>query len=80
MPELRLVCWHCRTGSPTRNFEAALSSLFGGGISSLSGSESFHRAGSGKSVAGSPTSAPQAKETLNAMIKEAGRDLTIISV
>jgi uncharacterized membrane protein (UPF0182 family) len=75
MPELRLVVLALQDRlayAPT--FEAALSSLFGGGISSLSGSESSTAPAAANQLAGSPTSAPQAKEDLNAMIKEAGRD------
>ena len=75
MPELRLVVLALQDRlayAPT--FEAALSSLFGGGISSLSGSESSTAPAAANQLAGSPTSAPQAKEDLNAMIKEAGKD------
>jgi len=55
-------------------FEAALSSLFGGGISSLSGSESSTAPAAANQLAGSPTSAPQAKQDLNELITEAGKD------
>jgi hypothetical protein len=75
MPELRLVVLALQDRlayAPT--FEAALSSLFGGGISSLSGSESSTAPATANQPAGSPAPAPQAKEDLNALIKEAGRD------
>ncbi|MFY9853547.1 MAG: UPF0182 family protein [Terracidiphilus sp.] len=75
MPELRLVVLALQDRlayAPT--FEAALSSLFGGGISSLSGSESTNAPAAANQLAGLPPSAPQAKEDLNALIKEAGRD------
>ena len=75
MPELRLVVLALQDRlayAPT--FEAALSSLFGGGISSLSGSESSTAPAAVNQAAGAPASAPQAKEDLNALIKEAGRD------
>jgi uncharacterized membrane protein (UPF0182 family) len=75
MPELRLVVLALQDRlayAPT--FEAALSSLFGGGVSSLSGSESSTAPAAANQPAGSPATAPQAKEDLNALIKEAGRD------
>jgi uncharacterized membrane protein (UPF0182 family) len=75
MPELRLVVLALQDRlayAPT--FEAALSSLFGGGISSLSGSESSTTPAAANQAAGSPVAAPQAKEDLNALVKEAGRD------
>jgi len=53
MPELRLVVLALQDRlayAPT--FEAALSSLFGGGISSLSGSESSTAPAAGKSACG----------------------------
>jgi uncharacterized membrane protein (UPF0182 family) len=75
MPELRLVVLALQDRlayAPT--FEAALSSLFGGGISSLSASEASTAPAAANQPAGSLTPAPQAKEDLNALIKEAGRD------
>jgi hypothetical protein len=75
MPELRLVVLALQDRlayAPT--FEAALSSLFGGGISSLSGSESSTAPAAANQLAGSPTSAPQAKQDLNELITEAGKD------
>ncbi len=75
MPELRLVVLALQDRlayAPT--FEAALSSLFGGGVSSLSATESPSAPAAANQPAGSPTSAPQAKPDLNALITEAGRD------
>jgi hypothetical protein len=75
MPELRLVVLALQDRlayAPT--FEAALSSLFGGGVSSLSAAESPNTPPAANQPAGSPTSAPQAKQDLNALISEAGRD------
>jgi uncharacterized protein len=73
MPELRLVVLALQDKlayGPT--FEAALSSLFGGGISSLSASETSTTPAAASPVAGAPTSAPA--QDLNALIKEAGKD------
>jgi hypothetical protein len=75
MPELRLVVLALQDRlayAPT--FEAALSSLFGGGISSLSGSESSTAPAAANQPPGSSAAAPQAKEDLNALIKDAGKD------
>jgi uncharacterized membrane protein (UPF0182 family) len=75
MPELRLVVLALQDRlayAPT--FEAALSSLFGGGISSLSASEASTAPAAANQPAGPLASAPQAKEDLNGLIKEAGRD------
>ena len=75
MPELRLVVLALQDRlayGPT--FEAALSSLFNGGVSSLSGSESQTAPAAANQPAGKPTSAPEAKEDLNALISEAGKD------
>jgi hypothetical protein len=72
MPELRLVVLALQDKlayGPT--FEAALSSLFGGGVSSLSTAEAPTAAtGSPAPSAQGPQSAPE----LNALIAEAGRD------
>ncbi len=71
MPELRLVVLALQDKlayGPT--FEAALSSLFGGGISSLSAAEAPVAAGPAAATVG--TAAPA--EDMNALIKEAGRD------
>jgi uncharacterized membrane protein (UPF0182 family) len=73
MPELRLVVLALQDRlayAPT--FEGALSSLFGGGVSSLSAAEAPSAAPT--PPAGSPTSAPQAKDDLNALIAQAGQD------
>jgi len=70
MPELRLVVLALQDKlayGPT--FEAALSSLFGGGVSSLSAAESPT---SQASV--SPTGAPQPEQDLKALITQASRD------
>jgi hypothetical protein len=75
MPELRLVVLALQDRlayAPT--FEGALSSLFGGGISSLSGSESTIAPAAANQPAGVQEAAPQAKEDLNALIAEAGKD------
>jgi len=72
MPELRLVVLALQDRlayGPT--FEAALSSLFGGGISSLS------PAAQAPQGAAEPTSAPgtaQPKQDMNSLIAEAGKD------
>lgn len=71
MPELRLVVLALQDKlayGPT--FESALASLFGEGVSSLSASE----ATAATSASGSPASATQPKQDLNALISEAGRD------
>ncbi len=73
MPELRLVVLALQDRlayAPT--FEGALSSLFGGGVSSLSAAEMPSAATA--PPAGSPAVAPQAKEDLNALIAQAGQD------
>jgi len=75
MPELRLVVLALQDRlayAPT--FEGALSSLFGGGVSSLSAAEAPNAPTAANQPAGSPTIAPQAKQDLNALISEAGRD------
>jgi len=78
MPELRLVVLALQDRlayGPT--FEAALSSLFGGTVSSLSATNEAPRAASDAGAPGSPGSlgspAPQA-EDLHALVAEAGRD------
>ncbi|MGD0292635.1 MAG: UPF0182 family protein [Terracidiphilus sp.] len=66
MPELRLVVLALQDKlayGPT--FEAALSSLFGGGISSLSASETLGAA---------PAGAPQPEQDMKTLIVQAGRD------
>jgi uncharacterized membrane protein (UPF0182 family) len=73
MPELRLVVLALQDKlayGPT--FEAALSSLFGGGISSLSTGEASTAPAASSPAAGAPPSAPT--QDLNALIKEAGKD------
>jgi hypothetical protein len=68
MPELRLVVLALQDKlayGPT--FEAALSSLFGGGISSLSVTEN-------PTAATAPAGKPQPEEDLKALIAQAGRD------
>jgi len=70
MPELRLVVLALQDKlayGPT--FDAALSSLFGGGVSSLSASES-----STAPAATAPAGAPQPAQDLKALIAQAGRD------
>jgi hypothetical protein len=72
MPELRLVVLALQDKlayGPT--FEAALSSLFGAGISSLSASEASTTP-TAAPAAGASSSAPA--QDLNALIKEAGKD------
>lgn len=74
MPELRLVVLALQDKlayGPT--FEAALSSLFGGGSSSLNASEAT-AAPSAATTAAATTGAPAPAEDLNALIKEAGKD------
>ena len=71
MPELRLVVLALQDKlayGPT--FEAALSSLFGGGVSSLSGSESS----TAPAAASAPAGAPQPGQDLKALIAQAGKD------
>ena len=71
MPELRLVVLALQDKlayGPT--FEAALSSLFGGGISSLSAAE----ATTTQSAATAPAGVPQPQQDLKALISQAGRD------
>jgi uncharacterized membrane protein (UPF0182 family) len=73
MPELRLVVLALQDKlayGPT--FEAALSSLFGGGISSLSAAEAPAVQTAAAATATPGTSAPT--QDLNALIKEAGKD------
>jgi uncharacterized membrane protein (UPF0182 family) len=74
MPELRLVVLALQDKlayGPT--FEAALSSLFGGGISSLSAAESpTAPAASTTMPAAAGTPAPA--QDMNSLIKEAGKD------
>jgi uncharacterized membrane protein (UPF0182 family) len=68
MPELRLVVLALQDKlayGPT--FEAALSSLFGGGVSSLSATET-------PAAATAPAGAPQPEQDLKALIVQAGRD------
>ncbi|MGD0800182.1 MAG: UPF0182 family protein [Terracidiphilus sp.] len=72
MPELRLVVLALQDKlayGPT--FDAALSSLFGGGISSLSASES---AATPSAAAGAAAPAVPAKQDLDALIAQAGKD------
>jgi hypothetical protein len=71
MPELRLVVLALQDKlayGPT--FEAALSSLFGGGVSSLSAAEST----TAPSAATAPAGAPQPGQDLKALISQASRD------
>jgi hypothetical protein len=71
MPELRLVVLALQDKlayGPT--FEAALSSLFGGGVSSLSASESPAAPAASTALAG----APQPEQDLKALIAQAGKD------
>jgi uncharacterized membrane protein (UPF0182 family) len=71
MPELRLVVLALQDKlayGPT--FEAALSSLFGGGISSLSASESP----TAPTTAVAPAGAPAPAQDLNGLIAQAGKD------
>jgi hypothetical protein len=74
MPELRLVVLALQDKlayGPT--FEAALSSLFGGGVSSLSAAESS--AGSAPAVAPAASNgAPAPAQDLHALIGQAGKD------
>jgi uncharacterized membrane protein (UPF0182 family) len=73
MPELRLVVLALQDKlayGPT--FEAALSSLFGGGISSLSAGEAPAVQTAATTAAGPPVSAPA--QDLNALIRDAGKD------
>jgi uncharacterized membrane protein (UPF0182 family) len=77
MPELRLVVLALQDRlayAPT--FQAALSSLFDGSVSSLSATEAPPAAAAqpAGSPGASPVSAPPAKQDLNALIAEAGRD------
>jgi uncharacterized protein len=68
MPELRLVVLALQDKlayGPT--FEAALSSLFGGGVSSLSVTEN-------PTAATAPTGKPQPEQDMKALIVDAGRD------
>jgi hypothetical protein len=70
MPELRLVVLALQDKlayGPT--FEAALSSLFGGGVSSLSGSES-----SAAPAATAPAGTPAPAQDLKTLIAQAGTD------
>ncbi|MGA2806928.1 MAG: UPF0182 family protein, partial [Terracidiphilus sp.] len=72
MPELRLVVLALQDRlayGPT--FEAALSSLFGGGISSLSPAA---QAPQGAAEPAATTGVSQPKQDLNALIAEAGKD------
>jgi hypothetical protein len=69
MPELRLVVLALQDKlayGPT--FEAALSSLFGGGVSSLSATET-------PAAATAPAGKPQPEQDLKALIAQAGRDI-----
>jgi uncharacterized membrane protein (UPF0182 family) len=71
MPELRLVVLALQDKlayGPT--FEAALSSLFGGGVSSLSGSESTPA----PAAATAPAGKPQPEQDLKALIAQAGKN------
>ena len=71
MPELRLVVLALQDKlayGPT--FEAALSSLFGGGVSSLSASESATAPAAATATAGKP----QPEQDLKALIAQAGKD------
>jgi uncharacterized membrane protein (UPF0182 family) len=75
MPELRLVVLALQDKlayGPT--FESALSSLFGGGLSSLTASESATPSGAANQPPGVPASATPAKQDLNELIVQAGRD------
>jgi hypothetical protein len=76
MPELRLVVLALQDRlayAPT--FQAALSSLFGGSVSTLSATEAPAPAAPPAGSVGAPTAAaPPAKQDLNALIAEAGRD------
>lgn len=70
MPELRLVVLALQDRlayGPT--FEAALTSLFGGGVSSLSSSEAAPR------PAANSSSAPPTASDLHGLIAEAAKDL-----
>ncbi len=71
MPELRLVVLALQDKlayGPT--FEAALTSLFGGGVSSLSGSEST----TAPAATAAPAGAPQPEHDLKALIAQAGKN------
>jgi uncharacterized membrane protein (UPF0182 family) len=71
MPELRLVVLALQDKlayGPT--FEAALSSLFGGGVSSLSAAEGANAAAAPAATAGAPAPA----QDLNALISQASKD------
>jgi hypothetical protein len=71
MPELRLVVLALQDKlayGPT--FEAALSSLFGGGVSSLSAAESS----ASSAAATAPAGKPQPEQDLKALIAQAGKD------
>jgi hypothetical protein len=71
MPELRLVVLALQDKlayGPT--FDAALSSLFGGGVSSLSAAESTTT----PAAATAPAGAPQPEQDLKALIAQAGKD------
>jgi hypothetical protein len=74
MPELRLVVLALQDRlayGPT--FEAALTSLFGGGNSSLSAAEAPQTTPEAAGAAGT-AAAPQPAEDMNALIREAGKD------
>jgi hypothetical protein len=74
MPELRLVVLALQDRlayGPT--FEAALTSLFGGGSSSLSAAEAPQTTPEAAGAAGT-AAAPHPAEDMNALIHEAGKD------
>jgi uncharacterized membrane protein (UPF0182 family) len=74
MPELRLVVLALQDRlayGPT--FEAALTSLFGGGSSSLSAAETPQTTSEAAGAAGT-AAAPQPAQDMNALIREAGKD------
>jgi hypothetical protein len=74
MPELRLVVLALQDRlayGPT--FEAALTSLFGGGSSSLSVAEAPQTSPEAAGVAGT-AAAPKPAQDMNALIREAGKD------
>jgi hypothetical protein len=75
MPELRLVVLALQDRlayAPT--FQAALSALFGGGTSSLSAAENPAAATETTATQTSVSNTPPAKQDLNALIVQAGKD------
>ena len=77
MPELRLVVLALQDKlayGPT--FEAALASLYGGGSSSVSQSDTPHAAATAAGVASATAVATQPAQDLNSLIGQAGKDFS----